>query len=198
MGEKGTNELVGLCKEMYMQGVWPEDFTKVIMIPLQKKANAVECGDHRTISLISHASKILLKVLTRRIEAKTKDFIGRNQFGFRRGCGTRDAIGVMRVLCERSMEFGNDVYVCFVDFEKAFDRVNWVKMMEVLKSLDVDWRDRRMIYQLYIKQEAVIRIADGDSEPGIIGRGVRQGCNPLSSATFNLCRDDDGLNVGRC
>jgi hypothetical protein len=92
----------------------------------------VECGDHRTISVISHASTILLKVLTRRTEAKTRDFIGRNQFGFRRGCGTRDAIGVMRVLCERSMEFGNDVYTCFVDFEKAFDRVNWVKMMEVL------------------------------------------------------------------
>ena len=205
LGEKGTKELVALCKEMYVQGVWPEDFTKVIMIPLQKKANAVECGDHRTISLISHASKILLKVLTRRIEAKTKDFIGRNQFGFRRGCGTRDAIGVMRVLCERSMEFGNDVYVCFVDFEKAFDRVNWVKMMEVLKSLDVDWRDRRMIYQLYMKQEAVIRIADGDSEPGIIGRGVRQGC-PLSPLLFSIYAEmmmvealedvEEGIRVG--
>ena len=73
--------------------------------------------------------------------------------------------------------------MCFVDFEKAFDRVNWVKMMKVLKSLQVDWRDRRMIYQLYMKQEAVIRIADGDSEPGIIGRGVRQGC-PLSLLLF--------------
>jgi len=205
LGEKGTKELVELCKEMYVQGVWPEDFTKVIMIPLQKKANAVECGDHRTISLISHASKILLKVLTRRIEAKTRDFIGRNQFGFRRGCGTRDAIGVMRVLCERSMEFGNDVYICFVDFEKAFDRVNWVKMMEVLKSLNVDWRDRRMISQLYMKQEAVIRIADGDSEPGIIGRGVRQGC-PLSPLLFLIYAEmmmvealegvEEGIRVG--
>ena len=63
--------------------------------------------------------------------------------------------------------------------------MNWVKMMEVLKSLQVDWRDRRMIYQLYMKQEAVIRIADGDSEPGIIGRGVRQGC-PLSPLLFSI------------
>ena len=69
LGEKGINELVRLCKEMYMQGVWLEDFTKVIMIPLQKKVNAVECGDHRTVILISHASKILLKVLTKGIEA---------------------------------------------------------------------------------------------------------------------------------
>src|SRR6476469_3875998 len=77
-----------------------------------------ECSDHRTISLISHASKILLKILTNRSEAKARDFIGRNQFEFRKGCGTRDAIGVMRMICERSLEFGNNIYICSVDFEK--------------------------------------------------------------------------------
>ena len=153
------------------------------MIPLQKKANAVDCGDYRTISLISHASKVMLKILTTRIEAKAKEFIGRNQFGFRKGCGTRDAIGVMRVLCERSLEFGNDIYICFIDFEKAFDRVNWIKMMEVLKQIGVDWRDRRMIYELYMRQEAVIRVDGDESDPGIIGRGVRQGC-PVSLCCF--------------
>ena len=74
------------------------------MIPIEKKVNAMECENHRTISLISHASKIMLKELTRRIKAKAKDFISPNQFGFRRVCGTRDAIGVMRVVCvERSL-----------------------------------------------------------------------------------------------
>src|SRR6476661_8624329 len=118
------------------------------MISLQKKMNAVECSDHRTKSLISHASKILLKILTNRIEAKARCFIGRNQFGFRKGCGTRDAIGVMRMLCERSVAFENNVYICFVDFEKAFDRVNWEKMMKILQSIGVDWRDLRMISEL--------------------------------------------------
>src|SRR6476619_3122046 len=155
------------------------------MIPLQKKMNAVECSDHRTISLISHASKILLKIPTKRIEAKARDFIGRNQFGFRKGCGTRDAIRVMRMICERRLEFGNNVYICFVDFEKAFDRVNWEKMMKVLQSIGIDWRDRRMISDLYMNQEAVVRIADGESDSGIIGRGVRQVC-PLSPLLFSL------------
>ena len=68
------------------------------MIPLHKKMNAVECSDHRTIHLISHALKILLKILTNRIEAKARNFLGRNQFGFRKGCGTRDAIGIMRMI----------------------------------------------------------------------------------------------------
>src|SRR6478609_6583042 len=106
---------------MYVKGIRPSDFTRVVMIPLQKKMNAVECSDHRTISLISYASKILLKILNNRIEARATDFIGRNQFGFRKGCGTRDAIGVIRMICERSLEFENNVYICFVDFEKAFE-----------------------------------------------------------------------------
>src|SRR6476619_6710620 len=70
LGATGTNELVELCKEMYVKAIWPSDFTRVVMITLQKKMNAVECSDHRTISLISHASEILLKILTNRIEVK--------------------------------------------------------------------------------------------------------------------------------
>ena len=205
IGEKGMSELVSLCKQIYENGVWPEDFTRLVLIPLPKKASATECEDYRTISLIGHASKILLKVLTRRIEAKVNEYISSNQFGFRKGCGTRDAIGVMRILCERSLEYGNDVYICFVDFEKAFDRVNWVKMMSVLTRWGVDWKDRRLIQDLYLRQEAVVRIADKDSEAGVIGRGVRQGC-PLSPLLFSIYAEmmmkeamessEDGVKVG--
>jgi hypothetical protein len=170
---------------MYEEGKWPDDFTRTVMIPLPKKNNAVNCSDYRTISLICHASKIMLKVLTKRIEAKAKHLLGRNQFGFRKGCGTRDAVGVMRTLFERSLEYGNEVYVCFVDFEKAFDRVNWVKMFEILKSLNIDWRDRRLLQDLYVRQGAVVRVADGESNLGVIGRGVRQGC-PISPLLFSI------------
>ena len=114
---------------MYEDGKWPDVFTRVAMIPLPKKKNAAHLSDYRTISLICHASKIMLKVLTKRLEAKAYQLLGRNQFGFRKGYGKRDAIGVMRMLCERSLEHENDVYVCFVDFEKAFDRVNWFECL---------------------------------------------------------------------
>src|SRR6478609_4143577 len=133
-------------------------------------------------------------------------FIRRNQFGFRKGCGgTRDAIGVMRMICERSLEFGNNVYICCVDFEKAFDRVNWEKTMKVLQSIGVDWRDRRLISKLYMNQEAVVRIAGGESDSGIIGRGVRQGC-PLCPLLFSIYAEmmmkealenvEEGIRVG--
>ena len=58
LGEEAYKHLERICKKMYEAGSWPEDFTKVVMIPLQKKQNVMECADHRTISLISHASKL--------------------------------------------------------------------------------------------------------------------------------------------
>jgi hypothetical protein len=186
LGEKTKRELIEICKSMYEEGTWPEEFTRTVMVPLPKVGNAVVCGEFRTISLICNASKIMLKVLKKRLETKADEFISKNQFGFRKGCGTRDAIGVMRVLCERTLERQKkDLFICFVDFEKAFDRVNWVKLMEALKNLKVDWKDRRMIGELYMKQSAVVRVAGGESQPSVIGRGVRQGC-PLSPILFSI------------
>src|SRR6476469_3253134 len=111
----------------------------------------------------------------------------------------------MRMICEISLEFGNNVYFCFVDFEKAFDRVNWKKMMKVLQNIGVDWRDRRMISELCMNQEAVVRIAGGESHSGMIGRGIRQGCS-LSPLLFSIYAEmmmkqalqnvEEGIRVG--
>ena len=121
---ESLSKLIAICKEIYSAGIWPGDFTKAVMIPILKKLNAVECADHRTISLISHASKILLKIINNRIQSKADMILSKTQFGFRKGCGTREAVGVMRGICERSLEYGNVVFICFVDFEKAFDRID--------------------------------------------------------------------------
>ena len=72
LGEKALQELYEIYKQIYEEGKWPDDFTRLAMIPLPKKSNAVKCSDFRMISFISHASKIMLKVLTKRLEAKTK------------------------------------------------------------------------------------------------------------------------------
>jgi hypothetical protein len=73
----------------------------VVIIPLLKKSNNEEYGDHRTISLIQYASKTMLKILTKEDCLKANGFMGKNQFRFREECGTREAIGVLRVLCDR-------------------------------------------------------------------------------------------------
>ena len=92
---------------------------------------------------------------------------------------------MLRTLCERSLEHDNDIFSCFVDFEKAFDRVNWIKILEILKSIGIDWRDRKLVMNLYLQQRAVVKVMQEFTEESEIGRGVRQGCC-LSPLLFNL------------
>ena len=72
-----------------------------------------------------------------------------------------------------------------MDYEKAFDRVIWTRLMEVLSAIYVDWKDRRLLASLYMAQTASVRVGDGVSEPAVIGRGTRQGCL-LSPLIFNI------------
>ena len=78
-----------------------------------------------------------------------------------------------------------NMFICFVDYEKALDRVNWVKMMDTFKQLGVDWRDRGLTWEPFIKQQAVVRVAGEYTDTCSIGRGVRQGCS-LSSLLFSI------------
>src|SRR3989442_570062 len=128
---------------------------------------------------------MMLKVLTKRIGAKVKHLLKRNPFGFWKGCDTRDAVEVMSVPCIREVWNVKMKCIYVVDFEKAFYRVNWVKMFEIMKSLHSNWRDRRWLEDLHMRQEAMVRSVGGDSDPGVIGCGVRQGC-PLSPLMFSI------------
>ena len=99
LGDGGLEIMTKLVNTIYETGEWPKDFMEVTMIGL-KKPQATKCNDHRTISLIAHTAKIVTKIL-RRIEKKIQEVLGEDQFGFRRGKGTRDAIGMLRILSER-------------------------------------------------------------------------------------------------
>ena len=73
------------------------------IVTIEKKMNASECADHKIINLIAHASKIMLRLVGKRLENKAKYFIGKTQFGYRKECGTREAISEMRLMCERRL-----------------------------------------------------------------------------------------------
>ena len=127
LGKEAATGLLKLCERIFKERIWPEDFTKAVLIALPKKMNPTACEDHRSISLIPHTSKIMLRILAKRLEGKGIDFISKTRFGFKKGCGTREAIGVMRMLCEKVLDHGKEVFICFVEYEKAFYGVNWVK-----------------------------------------------------------------------
>ena len=107
LGEGGLKIMTKLINTIYETGQWPKDFTEVTMIALKKKTQTTKCSDHRTISLISHTAKIL----RRRIERKIEDVLGEDQFGFRRGKGTRDVIGMMRIIAERTLEIDEELCI---------------------------------------------------------------------------------------
>jgi len=100
LGDGGLKIMTKLINTIYETGEWPKDFMEVTMIALKKKPQATKCNDHRTISLIAHTAKIVTKMLRRRIEKKIEEVLGEDQFGFRRGKGTRDAIGMLRIISE--------------------------------------------------------------------------------------------------
>jgi len=129
------------------------DFTEVTMIGLKKKPQATKCSDHRTVSLIAHTAKTVVKILRRGIERKIEDVLREDQFIFRRGKGTRDAIGMLRIISERTLEIDAELCVCFIDWQKAYDRVNWTKLKQILKVNGIDWHERRLISNLYMAQE---------------------------------------------
>jgi retron-type reverse transcriptase len=154
------------------------------MIALKKKPKATKCSDHHTIRLIAHTAKIVAKILRRRIEKKIEDVLGEDQFGFRRGKGTRDAIGMLRIMSERTLEIDEELIICFIDWQKVFDRVNWTKLMQILRETGIDWRERRLISNWYMAQSVKVRLNRGETRSVKIGR-VRQGCC-LSPILFNL------------
>ena len=138
--------------------MWGRNIPRATSPGLKKKTQATKCSNHRTISLIAHTAKIIAKILRRRIERKIEDVLGEDQFGFRRGKGTKDAIGMIRIIVERTLEIEEELCVCFIDWQKAFDRVNWTKLMQILNRSGIDWHERRLISKLYMDQRVKIRL----------------------------------------
>ncbi|GFO50505.1 retrovirus-related pol polyprotein from type-1 retrotransposable element r2 [Plakobranchus ocellatus] len=142
------------------------------MSALPKKPGATECELHRTISLMSHITKILLKIIMLRIRNKIKPEIAEEQCGFIEDKGTSNAIYILRTLIEGAL----DVYLCFIDYTKAFDTVRHDEIISQLKQLNIDGKDLRIIKTMYWEQTAAMRIENKTSTFQDIKRGVRQGC----------------------
>ena len=97
-------------------------------IPISKKGNAKECSNYHTIALISHTSKVMLKILQERLQQYVNGELPDVQAGFRKGRGIRDQIANIRWLTEKAREFQKNIYFCFIDYAKAFDCVHHNKL----------------------------------------------------------------------
>ena len=104
-----------------------------VFIPIPKKANAKERSNYHTIALISHASKVMLKILQARLQQYMKGELPDIQAGFRKSRGTRDQIANSSWIMEKAREFQKNIYFCFIDYAKAFDCVDLNKLWKFFK-----------------------------------------------------------------
>jgi hypothetical protein len=103
-----------------------KDWTTSIVVPLPKKGKLRKCNNYRTIGLISHPSKIRLKVILKRLQSQAEAILSEEQARFRKGRSTTEQIFNLKVLCEKYRQRGKPVYHNFVDYKKCFDRI-WQK-----------------------------------------------------------------------
>ena len=111
--------LHSICQQIWTTQQWPHDWKRSVFIPIPKKRNAKECSNYRTIALISHASKGMLKILQARLQQYVNRELPDVQAGFTKGRGTRDKIANVCWIMEKAREFQKNIYFCFIDYAKA-------------------------------------------------------------------------------
>ena len=155
-----------------------------------KKGNAEECSNYHTIALISHASKVMLKILQARIQQYVNQELPDVQAGFRKGRGTRDQIANISWVIEKAREFH-----CFIDYAKAFDCVAHNKLWKILKEMGIPDHLTCLLRKLYAGQEATVRTGHAAMDWFQTGKGVRQGYI-LSPCLFNIYAEYILQNTG--
>ena len=154
-----------------------------------------KCSNYHTIALISHASKVMLKILQARLQRYMNLELSDVQAGFRKGRGTRNQIANIHWIIKKGREFQKNIYFCFIDYAKAFDCVDHNKLWKILKEMEIPDHLTCLLRNLYAGQEATVRTGHGTTDWFQIGKGVRQGCI-LSPCLFNLYAEYIMRNAG--
>ena len=152
-----------------------------------KERQCQKCSDYYTDALISHASKVMLKILEASLQQYINCELPDVQAGFRKGRGTRDQIANICSIIEKARKFQKNICFCFIDYNKAFNCVDHNKMWKILKKMGIPDQLTCLLRNLYAGQEATVRTRHGSrgTDWFQIGKGVRQGCI-LSPCLFNL------------
>ena len=112
--------LHSICQQIWKTQQWPQDRKMSVFIPIPKKGHAKKCSNYRTSALISHASKVMLKILQARLQQYVNHDLPDVQAGFRKGRGTRDQTANIHWIIEKGREFQKNIYLCFIDYAKDF------------------------------------------------------------------------------
>ena len=177
-GEVGIRVMMKLCQRLLDGKGMPEEWKTSVVIPIFKgKGDVMNCGAYRGVKLLEHGKKIRLLVS-----------LDEMQFGFMPGKGTTDALFILRRMQEEYNDKGRQLYMCFVDLDKAFDRVTRKVMEWTLRKKAVPEMMVRAVMCLYEGATTSVRVGMELSEPFCVKVGVHQG-SVLSPLLFAIVVD---------
>ena len=145
--------LHSICQQTWKTQQWLRDWKRLVFIPIPQKGNAKECSNYHTIMLISHTSKVMLKILQARLQQYMNRELPDVQAGFRKGRGTRYQIANIHWITGKAREFQKNIYFCFIDQAKAFDCVGHNKLWKVLQVMGIPDHLTCLLRNLYACQE---------------------------------------------
>ena len=184
-GPELIKTLTSICQRIWETKQWPKDWSQSLIIPLPKKGNLRLCQNYRTISLISHPSKVMLWVLLNRLKGKAEEILAEEQAGFRPKRSTTEQIFNIRLLNENHLQHQHDLHHNFIDFKKAFDRVWHDGLWQVMRNFNIDGHLIQVIESLYKDSSSAVLINNNIGDFFKTTVGVRQGCL-LSPVLFNI------------
>ena len=164
--------LHSICQQIWKTQQWPQDWKRSVFTPIPKKGNAKECSNYHTIALISHASKVMLKILQARLQQYMNHEISDVQAGFRKSRGTKNQIANIRWIIEKVREFQKNF--CFIDYARALDCVDHNKLWKILKEMGIPDQLTCLLRNLYAGQEVTVRTGHETTDWFQIGKGVCQ------------------------
>ena len=147
-----------ICWQIWKTQQWPQDWKRSVFIPIPKKGNAKECSNFHLVALILHTSKVMLKILQARLQQYMNWELPDVQAGFRKGWGTWDQIANIHWIIEKAIEFQKNIYLCFIDYVKAFDCVDHKKLWKILKQMGIPDHITCLLINLYTGQGVQVRV----------------------------------------
>ena len=184
-GETMIDVLTEICNRIWRTGEWRTPWTQSLIITLPKKGNLQLCQNYRTIRLISHSSKVMLKVSLNRLKPKAEETIAEEQAWIRARRSTTEHIFNLRILCEKYLQHQQNLYHVFIDFKKAFDRVWHAALWATMRKYNISANLVRTIEQLYDKATSAVQMNCSIGEWLRTTVGIRQRCL-LSPTLFNI------------
>ena len=145
-----------ICQQIWKTQQWPQDLKRSIFIPIPKKDKAKECSNYHIIALISHASKVMLKILQVKLQQYVNCELPDVQAGFRKRRGTRDQIANICWITEKAREFQKNTYFCFIDYAKSFACVDHNKLWKILQVMGIPDHLTCLLSNLYAGQKTTV------------------------------------------